>query len=247
MTTETSDLYLYGVVPSDYEVPGDLQGVQGKPVRTVGSGRTAAVVGELEPTEALGTPDDLMAHTRVLDAIGRTRPVLPMAFATVLEGDADVEADVLAPREDVYVQALEHLEGHTQYTLAVRFDRDQALREIVTSNDEAARLREAIAGTSEDETRPQRIRLGEIIVRTLESWQPAESDMVLARLREVTADVSVRSTGGADDVVEAAVLVPRGELEPFEAAIEDLAREHHERLRFRLVGPQAPYDFVPEV
>lgn len=244
-TAVTADQYLYGIVLADHALRSDDGGVQGLPVRTVGFGRLAAVVGDLESPDDLGTPDDLLAHTRVLDAIAATDPVLPLAFGTVVPADAAIDAEVLGSDEQQYVDALLRLEGHAQYTLLVRFDRDAALREIIEQNDEAAELRASIAGTTEDQTRPQRIRLGEIVVRTLEHRRPAEAAPILDRLAVVTSEVSEREAGQVEVVTEVAVLVRYDEAETFESAVEDMAERSHDRLRFRLVGPQAPYDFVP--
>lgn len=245
--TAANDVYLYGIVRAEAEPPAGVDGVQGNAVRTVGFGRVAALVGDLEPTDALGTPDDLRAHTSVLDSMGAQEPVLPLAFGTVVPGNAAIDTDVLEPREPEYHKALQQLEGAAQYTLLVRYDRDSVLREIVASNPEAADLREAISGTSEDETRPQRIRLGEIVVKTMESWKQTEATPILDSLNTVASELSVRDGGQADDVVEVAALVRHEKVDEFNELVDERAEANHGRLRFRLVGPQAPYDFVSDV
>lgn len=245
-TAVRSDLYLYGIVLAGRELPAGDGGVQGSPVHTVEFGRVAAVLGELEPTDVLGTPDDLRAHTRVLDEIAKTDPVLPLAFGTVVAGDSSIEDDVLAPREQEYFDALTELDGHTQYTVLVRFDRDEALRDIIADNPEAAQLRHEITDTTEDQTRLQRIRLGELVVKTMESWKPAEAEPILERLSSVTSQIAPREGGQAEDVIEVAVLVRYDAAQTFDAAVEELAEAAADRLRYRLIGPQAPYDFVGE-
>jgi hypothetical protein len=45
-------------------------------------------------------------------------------------------------------------------------------------------------------------------------------------------------------VVDAALLVDSDRREDFEARLETLAEEVHGRLRLRLMGPTAPYDFT---
>lgn len=245
-TAVRSDLYLYGIVLAGRELPAMDGGVQGSPVRTEEFGRIAAVLGDLGPTDALGTPDDLRAHTGVLDEIAKTDPILPLAFGTVVPGDSSIEDDVLAPREQEYFDALTELDGLTQYTVLVRFDRDAALRDIIADNPEAAQLRHEITDTTEDQTRMERIRLGELVVKTMESWKPAEAEPILERLASVTSEIATREGGQAEDVVEVAVLVPYDAAQVFDAAVEELAEEAAGRLRYRLIGPQAPYDFVGE-
>ena len=242
-----NDQYLYGIVFADTSLPASLEGVQGQPVRLLECERVAAVISETLPAEALGTPDDLLAHTRLLDTLAAEGPVLPLAFGTVVPGGDAVEAEVLQPREDEYYSGLQQVSGHTQYTVTVTFDRDVVMREIVDEVPEAAELRAAIAGTSEDETRPQRIQLGELMVNAFEERKPAAAEPVLDRIEEVAAEMAVHDQRQPEDVAEVAVLVANEASEAFEQQIEELARRSHPRLRFRLVGPQAPYDFVPEV
>lgn len=246
-TVADSDKYLYGIVLTDSGLPSGTDGVQAGQLHTVSSGRVAAVVSDLVETEILGTPDDLRAHIEVLDGIATTQPVLPLAFGTVVPGETDIAGEILAPREAEYKEALEKLSGHAQFTLLARYDRDTVLGEIILDNPEAAELRGRIVGTSEDETRTERIRLGEIIVKTMESWKMTEAPPILERLQPLAADMSEREAGQAEDVTEVAVLIQREAIPKFNDFVDGLAEAHQERLRFRLVGPQAPYDFVPEI
>ena len=52
--------------------------------------------------------------------------------------------------------------------------------------------------------------------------------------------------GAPEDVVNAAFLVERGRQEEFENAVENVGEELAGRVRLRLLGPVAPYDFTPE-
>lgn len=243
----SADRYLYGIVRADVELPTGPDGVQGNALTLVESGAVAAVVTDLVDPEILGTPEALQNHSVVLDELADKQPVLPLAFGTVVPGGADIVEQVLAPQADVFAEALDQLAGCTQFTLRISFDRDAILREIVRSNPEVAGLRERISGTSEDETRNERIRLGEIVVKTMESWRATEAPPILERIRTVAAETAIREVGQAEDVAEMAVLVRKDALAEFDSVIEGFAEANQERMRFRLVGPQAPYDFVPEM
>nr|WP_280712920.1 GvpL/GvpF family gas vesicle protein [Brevibacterium marinum] len=238
---------MYGIVLNDSGLPSGVDGVQAGQLHTVNSGRLAAVVSDLVEPDILGTPDDLRAHIEVLDGIATSQPILPLTFATVVPGDTDIGGEVLAPREAEYTEASEKLSGHAQFTLLARYDRDTILGEIILDNPEAAELRGRIVGTNEDETRPERIRLGEIIVKTMESWKASEAPPILEQLEPVVADMSERESGQAEDVTEVAVLLRHEAIPKFNDLVDGLAETHQKRLRFRLVGPQAPYDFVPEI
>jgi len=57
--------------------------------------------------------------------------------------------------------------------------------------------------------------------------------------------VSTTTPTEPEEVVNAAFLVRRDAAEEFENEVEELGGDTHEWLRLRLLGPLAPYDFVP--
>src|SRR5689334_3100013 len=60
--------YIYGIVPGDVELTPDARGLSDRPIRLVRRGDIAALVSEVEVSEALGRPEDLRAHEQLLDA-----------------------------------------------------------------------------------------------------------------------------------------------------------------------------------
>jgi len=56
-------LYVYGIVPADVEPDPDAE------VDVVRHGRIAALVADVSLDRPLGTPDDLLNHERLLDAV----------------------------------------------------------------------------------------------------------------------------------------------------------------------------------
>ena len=69
---------------------------------------------------------------------------------------------------------------------------------------------------------------------------------MLEQLRPFATDVSTRQLAQPDEVVNAAFLVARDDAKRFDDAVDEVGRDLDGRVRFRLVGPLAPYDFVPE-
>ncbi|GAA4284467.1 GvpL/GvpF family gas vesicle protein [Brevibacterium daeguense] len=237
-------LYVYGIVQADANLPDDLVGVEGRPVSALAEGTVAALVTELSPGDEFGTPDGLLAHTNVLDTASRSVAVLPMTFGTVVPSAEELTEEVLSPRQAEFSEALRTVEGAVQFTVRARYLRDVALAAMIAGNPEIARLREAISGTSEDETRNERIRLGELIVATFDRMRPTDAESIREALSPFARDVVHREAGQAEDIVELALLVPRERQSEFENAVESIAKDMHEEISFRLVGPQAPYDFV---
>ena len=237
MTAVSARCYVFGIVPADAPVPSAGGDGPAAELRTVAAGDTAALVGSLNGQRSLGRAADLLAHDRVLnEVVASGTPVLPMRFGAVLSDEAAVLDELLGPHLDEFRAALHRVAGHVQYTLHVQFEQDVVLPEVLAAHPEIAALR----GSGELR---QRLRLGELVVRALEELRPTEAAALLSELAGAT-DVRQHEPESADDVLRAAFLVRSASADAFEASVENAARRRHERLRVRLIGPTAAYDFV---
>jgi len=236
-------LYLYGIVRAGVALPDGLVGVVATVPRVHGIGDLAVVVSDFSDDADFGTPQDLIAHSAVLDEIARTTAVLPMRFGTLVPSEEALQNELLADPEGL-LATLARLGGAVQYTLRVRYEQDVVLPEILREDPQLARLQQEIAGTTEDETRTQRIALGEAVVARLEALRGPDAQELYDALGPLVREIAEHDGGPADDVADVALLVSRDDAENFEAAVEEIAERHHLRMRYRLLGPQAPYDFV---
>lgn len=238
--------YVYGLVSADAELPEDLVGLgPSGEVTTVAHEAVAAIVGDVPLDRPLGTRDDLVAHEAVVDAVAATTTVLPMRFPAVVEQEGVVE-ELLAPHHDQFVRALEQLEGKVQYTLKGSYEQDVLLQEIVEEDAGIRELQERIRGVPEDASYYDRVQLGELIVKALEERRDVDAADVLERIGEFAEAVSATTPTQPEDVVNAAFLVRRDAADEFEDAVEELGADTHTWLRLRLLGPLAPYDFIPQ-
>jgi hypothetical protein len=245
--------YLFAVVEADEDV--DAGAVTGpldaalpplsavRDLRLVRVGAAAAVVGTLDPAHPLGRAADLRAHDAIVGALltsGRT--VLPMRFGSVLRDDAEVARELLGAHD--FRAALEQVRGMVQFSVTVTYNLDVVLRQLVSAHPQITALRrpgEAAGG-------PDQLRLGELVVRALEQLRSREAPLLRAEL--AAAAVRLAPPGEVtqpEQVLRAAVLVQRSAQAELVTATERLAERSAGRLRVRLVGPVAPYDFVPEL
>jgi hypothetical protein len=72
-----------------------------------------------------------------------------------------------------------------------------------------------------------------------------ERSKLLAELADFD-EIRIAEPAQPDEVLAAAFLVRQADAAAFERRVEEVARRHAARLRVRLVGPTAPYDFVGE-
>jgi hypothetical protein len=115
---------------------------------------------------------------------------------------------------------------------------------VVATHPEIAELRERTRHLPEDSSYGDRVRLGVLVSRALEDRRDHDSEVLLDAVLPWTAAHVVRSGAGMDHVLDVALLVDDSHRAEFEAQLEGLAEAVHERMRLRLVGPVAPYDFV---
>ncbi|MFC7404287.1 GvpL/GvpF family gas vesicle protein [Georgenia alba] len=236
-------LYLYGFVLPGTVVPEDLTGIDGGAVRLVDLGRVSALVSEVPDAELIGLPAEIRAHASVLDAAAQAGPVLPVQFGTAMP-DADSLAPAVAGEQDEYVDELHRLADVVQLAVRARYVGETVMAELVEEDPEIRQLREATRGRDEDSTYYERVRLGELVVAGFDRKRAEDAAALQDELAPYVADLAVRERAEVEDVLDVAVLVRRAEVEHFEDALEGLAARTVGRITFRLVGPQAPYDFT---
>jgi hypothetical protein len=237
--------YVYGLVAAGTDLPDGLVGLgPSGEVRTVEHDGVAAIVGDVPVDRPLGTRDDLLAHEAVVDRVAASTTVLPMRFPAVVEDDQVVD-ELLVPHRDRFLRALDALDGFVQYSLKGRYVQEVLLQEIVDEEPAVADLQERIRGVSEDASYYDRVKLGEIVARAMEQRRDVDARDILDRIGPFAEQVSSTTPSQPDDVVDAAFLVARDAAEEFEREVEELGGDTHEWLRLRLLGPLAPYDFVP--
>ena len=238
--------YVYGLIKADAAVPDDLAGLgpSGR-VSTIRHGRVAAIVSDVPVGRPLGTRDDLVAHESVLDAVAAHAAVVPMRFPAVVEEHAVVD-ELLAPNEEHFLELLEGFEGQVQFTLTGRYEQDAVLREVLAEDEEIRALRERVRGLPEDASYYDRVRLGELVVKAIEERREDDGARIVERLQPFAVAVVTNQLAAPDDVVNAAFLVERRRRQEFEEAVEGVGADLVGRVRLRLIGPIAPYDFAPQ-
>jgi hypothetical protein len=242
---EARACYVYGIVGEDVGLPEDLDGISGEEVSLVRHGDLAGVVSEIAPGQALGTREDLLAHESVVEALAAETTVLPLRFGSVVTtADALVE-EMLIPYSDWFRTVLDDLAGTHEFAVVGVYVEDTVLREVIQEEPEAAQLRERIRELPEDAAYYDRIRLGELIVKALDEKRQVDTQTLVRALEPLSEATSMRTPTGEDTAADAAFLVSDRDLPAFEEAVDELGERWAGRVRLRMIGPLAPYDFVP--
>ncbi|MEU6079390.1 GvpL/GvpF family gas vesicle protein [Streptomyces sp. NPDC047108] len=243
--------YVYGIVsePDDTDVLEKLPAVADPDaeVRLVAQGGIAAIVSEVPLDRPLGTPEDLHAHAHVLDSLAASDlVVLPFRFGSVLPDDSAVIDELLENGRDDFLRAVERLADQAQFTLRARYEEDAVLREVLEEREDIRKLREELVGVAAEAAHEGRIQLGELVSQAVAEKRRVDAAAVEEHLMPFSAAVKSTEPASADGVVDSAFLVEDSRRKEFEEAAEALARSWHGRVRFRLLGPVAAYDFVDD-
>lgn len=239
-------VYVYGIFPGDIKLESGVAGVGDPPgkVRIVACGDIAALVSDVSEPSSLGSPKDLTAHKAILDASAAEVPVLPMRFGALLSSDEDVANELLAANHDLFASALKELDGLVQCVVKGRYLGETILREVLSENREAVRLRDRIRAADPDSNHRARIRLGEIVDRAVATKRDMDTRTLVNRIASHCEASVLREPAHEWDTVNVALLVKTSESGQLQQAIDEVAHDWEGRVDLRLLGPMAAYDFV---
>jgi hypothetical protein len=242
-TEQEVGCYVYGVVPADATVEG-LVGIDDEAVHYVAGDGVAVAVSPIVLERTTGRRAELLAHNRVIEALATAGAVVPVQFGSVMADEEAVREDLLgdAPR---FAAVLERLDGLVQLNLRATYVEEQVLAEVVEADPVVADLRERTRDLPSDAPHPDLVRLGERIAQTLADFGERDRDIVLRQVAPLAVARRERASGPYDPL-DVALLVERDRVGEVEAELEATAEALHPRVRLRLVGPVAPYDFVED-
>jgi len=233
-----------GPAHPDGALPEGSLGPDGEPLRLVTHDDLAAVVGGVSPQWRPGRAD-LLAFSAVIDTLARRGPVVPVQFGSLMADEQEVVDQVLVADEDRLRDLLASLAGKTQVQVRARYVEEAVLSEVVAVDPEVralwARTRELPEGAGHGD----RVRLGERAARAVAERAAQDAETILGVVGRYAVDAISRPVAGMD-VLDVAVLLEADQVAALEDALEALAQASYRRLRIRLVGPTAPYDFVGE-
>lgn len=241
-SSQSGGTYVYGIVRAGASLEPIAAVEDGLPEVRLVEGRDLAALVSDSPERA--TRDLVIGHGRVLEAALESSPVVPLRFGMVLTDEDAVRDEILDAHHDELAQLLERLENRAQLVLKVYYHEEPVMADIISSDSKLAELVDAIKGRSEDETRNERIKLGERINAVLEQRKKRDGQEILDALKPLAEAVTREPPEDELMLAHTVFLVQRDRLEEFERTLEDIAGERTDFMRFRLLGPMPAYNFI---
>jgi len=242
--------YVYAIIPTGSQVIFDeVAGVDDEhdEVYTVPHRNLAAVVSASPLADYRGLKRDeavryLVAHQRVVESVMQDFPVLPVKFGTVLPDETWVHR-LLTQGGTLLHTTLERFSGLVQMEVVVLWNLQEVFQEI-GQEEPIAQLKAQVADRPPEETRAERIAVGQMVQTSLERRRAALRDHLLPSLQEVALDLVINPPMGDSMVANVALLVNEAGRAALDRQLELLDEEFKGQLTFRRVGPLPPYSFA---
>ena len=139
--------YVYCIIESADPLRFGPIGIGADPsdVYTVHYKNLAAVVSDA-PLEVLdSTRENVLAHERVNETVMREHTVIPMSFGTIFKTREDI-VELLRSAAEAFGDVLNKMQNKLEFGLKVLWDRDQAIREVESEDEDISRLKKEISG-----------------------------------------------------------------------------------------------------
>lgn len=235
--------YIYGIIATDAAPNFGPIGVGGKgdEVVTIGTNGLAAVVSDSSLEHYVLSKEHLSAHTRVVEKIAESFTVLPMRFCTVAES-ADEVVNFLEANSRQLKNFLKDMEGKVEIGVKIFWKNMKAIYEEISKENRAIKsLKKNDEGSSDKQAL---VRAGQIVEAALEEKRAVEGEEYLRGLRKVAVKQSEGECNTEDMLANASFLVDRDWVKEFDNRIEQIGKEHDERIHVKYVGPMPPFSFV---
>jgi hypothetical protein len=235
--------YVYCIIESGDPLRFGPIGIGAEPsdVYTVHYKNLAAVVSDA-PLEVLdSTRENVLAHERVNETVMREHTVIPMSFGTIFKTREDI-VELLRSAAEAFGDVLNKMQNKLEFGLKVLWDRDQAIREVESEDEDISRLKKEISG-QKGPTYFARMQYGRLIDSALQSRSERYVAEILDQLRDVSVASRINKPIGDKMIMNAAFLIARDHETAFDAKVKSIA-SRFDKLTFKYTGPWPPYNFV---
>ncbi len=239
--------YLYAIIPSDDQLVFEVEGIEAGEVMTFNREGLAVVASPvqrasfngLDRTEVVGY---LSTHQRVVEAVLREFPVLPVKFGTTLADQRQVETLLSAGAQQLR-DGLAQITGRSQYEVVALWELQAVFAEL-SATPEVAAVRAQVAALPPEQQETGRVLLGRLVHGLLLQRREALCTQIEQHLRAYVEDIVRNPLMDDQMVANLALLISDEQLAAFDEGLSALDTALGGALQFRLVGPLAPYSFA---
>jgi len=241
-------IYLYGLRdlrPNDARLAA-IKGVTGP----VSASETLAgwlVHGPSDGTELLPKRRHLLAHTRVLEALGEEATILPMRFGMMADSVSQF-AGLMAEHKAEIAEAFDRLTGQIELGLRVDFPKDAALQATLDTEPELARTHARLARMS-PAPHFEAAEFGRVLAEAMDHRRSAAQSKLLETLKPHITDYVIKKPEEDVQVLALDVLIRESTQASFTKLLASAAQgvadfANGAEPTIKIVGPVPAFSFV---
>lgn len=242
--------YIYGVIKTEKPHKFGKIGIGSlaTEVTTVWLNNLAAVVSDspwkvYKSVAKEETVKDLVTHQFVIEKVMEKFNVIPVKFGTMLESEAEVK--IFLDKGFFFLRnTLRQMEGKIELDVVASWKLPQAAVSLYRRSSLIKRKQAEIAAKDDKATLEDKVALGKLVERALNSKKARLRKLIAETLRRETVDVCLHDLADENMIFNAAFLVEKQNEEFFNKALNLLDQKLEDTLNFRLVGPLPPYSFA---
>ncbi len=239
--------YLYGVIEASERRSWGAVGVQRQEVSAIAFREIEAVISPWTSDVVPATPENCLAHERVLNDVIKTKTVLPFEFGTIAPGIEAVDK-LLRHNYSRIRRALVKLSGTVEVNVtALWHDMKTIIEEVVKAHPVIATYKREIMSKPYEQTYQDRLKIGQFVADALETKRRLEGEKLYNVLKKSAGRACQACMGkpvGDNVIFMGAFLVKRGAYPDFERSLLELGRRYDSRVDFKYTDPLPPYHFV---
>ena len=240
---QTNGQYIYAI--ADATIPDSFGpiGVLGSELQSLRHGDIAAVVSEFSEKRLRPERRNLAAHNAAIKRLMEEQTVLPIAFGTIAESD-DAVISILQKNQATIHEELERVRNKVEMGVRVVLDIPNVFEYFVNRHNELTMLRDRILSMHHAASQLDKIELGRVFERILNTERERHASAVLKVLKPVCSEIIQNPQKDEREVMHLACLIRREDQAAFEEAIFEAAKLFNNDFAFDFNGPWAPHHFI---
>jgi len=239
--------YLYCVINESGDRNFGPTGIgnRGDEVHTLCFRDLACVISSTPMTKYVISRENLIAHEKVIEeAMKDYSAVLPVRFCTIATSTEEVR-NLLMKRYQELNNLLRAMDNKVELGLKVFWqDMENIFKEIGSTHKEIKSFKENLIKKSTSISLDKKVDLGKKVKEALEKKREDEAEEILDVLSPKCVSLRSNKIVGDNMILNCAFLVDKAHEREFDDIIEDLTQKYKDRLKFKYVGPVAPFNFA---
>jgi len=204
----------------------------------------ACVISSTPMTKYVISRENLIAHEKVIEEAMKDYTVLPVRYCTIATSTEEVR-NLLMKRYQELKNLLRSMDNKVELGLKVFWqDMEGIFKEVGSSHKEVRNLKERLTQNSSLPSLDEKVDLGKKVKEALEKKREAEAEEILDVLRPKCVELRNNKIVSDNMILNCAFLVDKAHEREFDDLVEDLSQRYKDRLKFKYVGPVAPFNFA---